>query len=424
VAPWGLQPDPIGADGNNFFRGFFNLLLSSYAYVSGDSKWERPFDVTGYRDRRFQWSHHDIAEFIHLQWKDRPQGPHCENTKIWPFCVSGAGLGLQFYDKIFGKQTHGVYDDWVEFAKKHYLKLDGKGRLQSFAFYYDPLEDEVCTFPNELTAYAAICVTPYVLPQNREFGQFLYEQSVDMLGWNDPKKRVFNLVKDPRFLSVGQLVARELGDHTTEKRLREHAEREFEPRVFGEENDRFGWWFGRKEPYPRGQLSALHMLCEIGDRGAWSRVFNQPNLAKFDEPTVVGVDYPSLGLCEAWNDPESGELRIGTYAATPSRRGARTSFRVTKLADPQAVRVRCDGVDDPRWRVVGEDTIEVECEIGDHRFEIVTRGPARDDASDRRRRSADGTIEAGTQASPETRSYAPAAPPSCGACCAPAGAKA
>jgi hypothetical protein len=97
VAPWGLQPDPIGADGNLFFRGFFNLLLSIYVYVSGDA--------TGYRDRRFRWSPsparrrrrrdrggHEIAEFLDLQWKDRPQGPHCENTKIWPFCVSGAGL--------------------------------------------------------------------------------------------------------------------------------------------------------------------------------------------------------------------------------------------------------------------------------------------------------------------------------------------
>ena len=28
VAPWGLQPDPVGADGMLFFKGFFSLLLS------------------------------------------------------------------------------------------------------------------------------------------------------------------------------------------------------------------------------------------------------------------------------------------------------------------------------------------------------------------------------------------------------------
>jgi len=49
--------------------------------------------------------------------------------------VSGAGLGLQLYDGVFAKKYHGIYDDWVEFAKRHYMRLDGKGRLRSFAFY-------------------------------------------------------------------------------------------------------------------------------------------------------------------------------------------------------------------------------------------------------------------------------------------------
>jgi hypothetical protein len=41
------------------------------------------------------------------------------------------------------------------------------------------------------------------------------------------------------------------------------------------------------------------------------------------------------------------------------------------VATPGAVRVRvrCDGVDDPRWRTIGDDTIEIESEIGEHRFD-------------------------------------------------------
>ena len=78
--------------------------MGTYSYVSGDDKWEKPFQVTGYNDRLFEWNQHTITEFIRDQWVERPQGAHCENTKIWPYCLSAAGLGLQLYDKITTKE--------------------------------------------------------------------------------------------------------------------------------------------------------------------------------------------------------------------------------------------------------------------------------------------------------------------------------
>lgn len=373
IEPWGLQPDPIGADGNLFFRGFFNLLLSVYRYVAGDEKWEQPFQMTGYRNQRFEWSHHRIAEFINLQWQDRPQGPHCENTKIWPFCVSAAGLGLQLYDRTTGSDFHDVSQEWLEYAQKHYLTLDARGGLKSFPWYYDPLEEVLFGFPSDATAFAALSITPYVLPQNREFGEFLYRESVRLLGWDNPAKPMLGFVKDPRFLAIGLMIAREVGDTVTEQRIREVAERDFEPRWFGDEDTRFGWWFGTGEPYPRGQISALMMVSETGEPGAWTRVFQNNDLhRRFDEPTVEGVDYPTLGLTRAWNDLDAGVLRVATFAATPSRRGSDTSFRVTNLPDPAAVSVRVDGADYPRWRVTGDDSIEINTDVGDRDFEITT----------------------------------------------------
>ncbi|MDE0853302.1 MAG: hypothetical protein OSA97_02620 [Nevskia sp.] len=107
IQPWGLQPDPIGSDGFLMFRGFFNLVLGFYKCVSGDDKWEKPFQVTGYLNRMFEWDQHSIVNFMHDDWAERPQGPHCENTKIWPFCLSGAGLGLQLYDELYGAGSTG-----------------------------------------------------------------------------------------------------------------------------------------------------------------------------------------------------------------------------------------------------------------------------------------------------------------------------
>ena len=95
VEPWGVQPDPIGSDGNLFFRGFFSLLLSIHRAVSGETTWEKPFEVTGLDGRTFPWTHSKIATYLSENWAKNPEGPHCENTKVWPYCLSAAGLGLQ-----------------------------------------------------------------------------------------------------------------------------------------------------------------------------------------------------------------------------------------------------------------------------------------------------------------------------------------
>jgi hypothetical protein len=372
VQPWGLQPDPIGADGNNFFRGFFNLLLCFYRYVSGESKWEHPFKVAGYQERLFEWNHHQIVSFMHDQWAERPQGVHCENTKIWPFCVSGAGLGMQLYDGLHGTQTGWVYERWIEYARKHYMGLDSKGRLDWFAFYYDPLERSMCTLRDDVGAYAALAITLYVLPRDRGFATLLYEMAVNKLGWNDPRKPLLQLHPDPRWLTLGIITARELGDSATEARLRKAAEAEFEPKFFGPDGDHFGWWFRFAEPWPRGQLSSLMVLSELGAPGAWSQVFNRPNLEKFSEPTVSGVDYPTMGLSQCWNDLDTGALWVETYCATTPKRGTATRFTVSGLPNPVTTRVTMDGSEFDQWSVSGADTIEIRTDVALHSFRIET----------------------------------------------------
>ena len=84
IEPWGLQLDPIGADGNLFYKGFFNQLLGLYRYVSGDDKWSRPFTVIGDGPTTFSYTHSSINDLLTRQWAARREGCHCENTKIWP----------------------------------------------------------------------------------------------------------------------------------------------------------------------------------------------------------------------------------------------------------------------------------------------------------------------------------------------------
>lgn len=374
VEPWGLQADPIASDGFLFFRGFFTLMLGIHRAVSGEDTWERPFEMVGLDDRTFPWTHSGIASHLSDQWKDVPHGPHCENTKVWPYCLSAAGLGLQMTDLTTGSETHGVYDQWVEdFLLKKFLRFDARGNLKRLAMYYDPLLDRM----HETSRAFGIAPAFYVLPQNREVAETLYRAGVAAVGWDRRWLPVLKPPNGPRFMTAGYLLARELGDDTTARRLERRLARFENGRFFdadGEGNaDEYGYFFEFDERWPRGQESALLMLRHLLDgEGDWWRACNESDAEKFEAPTVTGIDYPRMGLSTAWNDATSGTLRLETYAASRGDAGAATCFRVARLPDSAAVSVRRDGRSYANWRVIGEDEIELETEVSSHRFEIQT----------------------------------------------------
>jgi len=369
VEPWGLQPDPIGAEGNLFFKGWLNLTMSLHAYVSGEQRWTKPFEVAGLDGARFQWTQPDVANILVERWAKYPKGPHCENTKIWPFCLSAAGLGLQLYDGVFGKSAHSAFETWADETRGDYFGFDAGGNLEWTTFYYDPLIEHNHTFGPA----GGLGIAFYLMPQDPAFAETLYRAAISRLGWDNPSKEV-RATPDPRFAAVGLALAREFDDQTTFKRLNAYAEDNFEPRAFGVGDDEFGWWFNFGEAWPRGQLSALMAVAEVDRPGAWTKLFREPDLAKFDQPTVTGVDFPALGIARAWNEPESGVLHMTTYPGETGRSGEATRFRVTQLPNSGDVRVRRDGSDFGNWEALDGNSIEIETDIGAHGFEIFT-GP-------------------------------------------------
>jgi hypothetical protein len=370
IEPWGLQPDPIGADGNLFFRGWFNMLMGLYATVSDDRKWHQPFKVAGVEGATFEWTHDRVAGYLADQWASKPEGPHCENTKIWPFCLSAAGLGLKLYDAVSGAQNAWVFDQWIDYARKNYMSISDD-KLEWMALYFDPLEE--CLHTGGPGAGLGTCF--YMLPHDPALAEILYRSCAARMGWSDATQKL-RVPPDPRFTVLGLVLAKEFGDVIAIERLRPVVEELAEPRSFGEGSSEFGFWFHLGEEWPRGQLSALAMVAEVGGPGAWSRIFNEPNIGRFEEPTIEGVAFPDLGISRAYNDPQTGVLHVAAYAAAPSKAGMATRFRVTKLTDPHAVAVRRDGDDYSRWDVVGADAIEIKTEIGIQTIDVVTRGGA------------------------------------------------
>ena len=324
IEPWGLSPDPIGSEGNLFFRGWFNLVLGIYKYVSGDDKYERPFPVTGYGDERFEWDQHRIAALLESQYRERPEGPHCENTKIWFPCNSAAGLGMFLYDRLYGRDTHRPVQGWLEYARDNFIGTSRDGRLEWVTSYYDPIVNHKANGGPG----AGVGVAFLLLPQDRETATLLYESAANALGWNDPSVEI-------RASTTGTVMARELGDHTSLARLRAAAEREYDPRFFGERNEKFGWWFGLNEAYPRGQSSASMMVAEVGDGDAWNRAFDAPAHGQVRRPHRRGRRLPGPRRL-----PGLERRRERRPPRRHLRGGARAARRRHELAGDQPARPR------------------------------------------------------------------------------------
>ena len=89
VEPYGVQTDPIAADGMLFYQGFLLVLLGIRSMIAngpGDrDRWNEPFELIRDGEQSFTWTHSRIAQNLRDQWLRAPIGCHCENTKIWPF---------------------------------------------------------------------------------------------------------------------------------------------------------------------------------------------------------------------------------------------------------------------------------------------------------------------------------------------------
>ncbi|MEY2405052.1 MAG: hypothetical protein QOD38_2603, partial [Acidimicrobiaceae bacterium] len=237
IEPWGLQMDPIGADGNLFFKGFFLVMLGLHLRTTGDERWNQPFDIVRDGENTFTWFHSAIAEHLHRQWLDAPAGCHCENTKVWPFCLAGAGLGLQLHDLLRGTDHHEVFDRWWhETCRGEYLHLDRDELPFAVTLYYDPILDVHHEIPVMLGMVPAL----YLAPQVPEDAQRLFQAGVSQLGLWDPAGPI--APPGPRASAMNLWLAKEGGLHALADALTTAIDNHYEPswdRTRGE----FTWGF-------------------------------------------------------------------------------------------------------------------------------------------------------------------------------------
>jgi hypothetical protein len=370
LEPWGFQPDPIGADGNLFYKGFLSLMLGLRCRISGEDTSTDPFVVIADYDGGWIYSHDAVLQTLERQWGSRPEGCHCENTKIWPYCLSAAALGLHVSDAVRDTEHVWVFDQWFEHAECHYFEYADDGKAQGTVFYYDPIAE--IALPGNPGANMGLAL--YLGPQRHAIAAQVVETVSTMVGWSNENAPVAHIPEEPRFAALGHALANEFGDEVASRRLADFASTELEPTWTRDGSFYYGFNLG--EEHPRGQPNATMMLAEAIERpGDWARATGPVTDERFNEPTVEEIDFPTLGVNQAAYDATNEALTVSTYAATPTD-GASSTFAVTGLGQSDDWSVSCDGQAYDRARVVDGDSLAITCSIADHTFKVTRRPPA------------------------------------------------
>ena len=282
--------------------------------------------------------------------------------------MSFAGLGLRLHDITYGTDLHRAFHRWWEYARVHYIvQRDGR-MIGPVSMYYDPIID--CHHNTELQGPTKLAIAPGLLPQCPDETRIIFDSAVDDMGWSKPDAPGAP-PDNPRPVLSGIFFAREYGDGALHAKLKAHSEAHHEP-AWDEEWAEFTWGFGLGEPHPRGQTNAAAAMAEATTEGAWWRLFNEPNLRKFIDPTVHGVDFPTVCLSQAYYDVDRRSLIVATDAGVQAAAGKSTSFRVTNI-DPGRCTVIADGEEFDNWRAVDGD-LEITTTVGEHTFRIMQNG--------------------------------------------------
>ena len=109
-------------------------------------------------------------------------------------------------------------------------------------------------------------------------------------------------------------------------------------------------------------------MAEANSLMGWSNLFAAENLRKFVDPTIHGVDFPTMCLSQASFDTERRTLVAASDAGLPAKAGQPTTIRVGNVP-PGACSVEVDGEPSSDWRAA-DGEMEISTTVGEHRFVI------------------------------------------------------
>lgn len=377
LPPHEYDPDPVRGAGvaNMMYKGYLNLNVSIYEYVSGDDKYDQIFKVIYDDSLQFEYDHKRVTETIAKQWLANPFGISCEIRKIFAWCNNLGGLSMRLYDHLHGTSWFWTYNHWKNYMKEHYIGGPSDGPIEWLSLYYDPDIDYNLKAPEHQFSHNWVAVSWLGYPHDPEVFTRLYEGAKRQFLIRKPDGSAYMALlpgTDIEFnyaTAVGLSLSRELGDEETYAALRQWVDAHYQP-TYDPSRGEFYLLFGLNEAYPRGQLNDWIMPGYVspGPR-SWWRVFNQPNLRKFQEPTLINVDFPTVRVRQAYYDPDLRALNIALHTVDASALGKETTFRVSNLLRGAQYRVLMDGKEYSGWDWK-DGEMEIRATIGTHTLVI------------------------------------------------------
>ena len=383
------NPDPVYGNGssNMMYKGYLLEQLGHCRVISGDPKYDETREMVYDDTIRYQYSSEQIASLMCEQHRAPGDeqgtsmrfGIDCEVGKVFPICVSVGGLGLLLHDRIHGTEYADAYREWLDFGKTTWI-AGGSNADEPYEWcppYYDRDLNYGLNRPEHQAAVFWVSVALQVSPFDRPFAERLYESAFHRYGRREPdgslhlilsKELVGDAILDDTWGNAAAIAcAHEFGDTERLAQLRTYFANRYEPTYADGE---FYYQWGLREAWPRGIPNHWTALTYAGGPGSAHRMYHEPNMKKFEQPTLCGVDYPNLAVRQAFYDETRGELAIAiTPGSDASQVGVGTTIRVCNLTT-QTPNVRQDGEECTSWTRGGPGEIVITTSVGDHTFLI------------------------------------------------------
>jgi hypothetical protein len=385
------DPDPIEGNGssNIMYRGYLLTQMALGKLISNDPFFDAPLDLVYDDEISYRYSAEDIAAGLDRQLQTpmdangsllAPYGLDCEVGKVFPVCMTITGMGMQLLDRINGTDYSASFDEWLDNAKRQELIAGGGepgGPFGWVAPYFDrDIAYRMDRPEHQVPLFGTVIAVLLLTQQDPQYAERVYECVLrNHSELDDGVRRVLMsremvgpLAIDDVFGSAAAMAyAYEVGDAQRLAEFRARHEEAYEPTFADGE---FYYQYGIREPWPRGIPNEWSMLTHVGEPGSFRRLFAEPDMRRHSEPTVEGIDYPTVGVRQAWYDRDNRVLSVGITAGPGlTGTGAPTSFRVTQLPGA-SVRVSVDGGAFAEYKVAADGRLTLETTADEHSFRI------------------------------------------------------